>query len=466
MAKVLLIQPNYRVQRETGAWGVNPPIGLCYLAAVLSQERISCEILDANALDLTEKETAVIVNKKNPEIVGVSILTPAHNYSVRLVKLLPKKSLKVAGGNQATALPEVMLNEGFDVVVRGEGEEIFKELVKGKNKKDILGISYKEKKKIFHNPERPALDPNTLPFPARYLLPSDGVDLPYCSANTRFLPWTGILTSRGCPYNCYFCFKKTFGYKFRARSVKNVLNEIIFLKKKYNISEIDIFDDCFNFDLERANEILDGIIAHKLNLHIRCSNGLRADKINKNFLKKMKKAGCVYIAYGVESGDNDILSLIPKSESIEDIEKAVRLTKEVGIETCGFFIFGLLGDSEKTMEKTLELSKRLPFDYASYTIATPYPGTRMWEMVKKEGKIFIKDWDEFHHSAGKMMFFHPKTADKKTVEKFYKEAYAQFYYRPGYIFSRIFKIRSYQQLKTMIHGLFSIIRTRKQVKVN
>lgn len=464
MAKVILVQPNYRVQRETGAWGVNPPMGLCYLAAVLSQERISTEIIDANALDLSEKKVNNLIEEKKPDVVGISILTPAHNYALKLVKLLPKEILKVAGGNQATAMPEVMLNEGFDIVVRGEGEEIFKDLVMGKDKRKISGLSFKKDNRLFHNADRLPLNPDDLPFPARYLLPSEGVDLPYRSANTQYFPWSGILTSRGCPYNCYFCFKKTFGYKFRPRSVKNVLNELIFLKKKYKLAEIDIFDDCFNYDLDRANEILDGIVANKLNLHIRFSNGIRADKVNKKFLEKMKKAGCVYIAYGVESGDQNILSLIPKGEKIKEVKKAVKLTKEVGIPACGFFIFGLIGDNQETMEKTLEISKELPFDFASYTIATPYPGTRMWEMVKKDGKLFIHNWNDFHHSSGRMMYSYPKTADKKTVEKIYKKAYGEFYFRPSYILARILKIRSWQQIKVMLYGLLAIIRTRNQVK--
>lgn len=464
MGKVLLVQPNYRVQRETGAWGINPPLGLCYLAAALSQSRISAEILDANALDLTEKEVAKIVREKKPEMVGVSILTPAHEYSMRLVKLLPKSILKVAGGNQATALPDTMLKEGFDVVVFGEGEKTFLEVVKGKRLDDILGIIYKKGNKIVYNKLRPAIsDVDSIPYPARYLLPSDGVDLPYRSANTRYFPWTGILTSRGCPYNCYFCFKRTFGYKFRARSVENVLNELIFLKRKYNIKEIDIFDDVFNYDLDRANEILDGIIANKLDIKIRCSNGIRADKVNKRFLRKMKKAGAIYIAYGVESGDEKVLSLIPKGEKVKQIERAVRLTREAGIESSGFFIFGLLGDNKESMEKTLTLSKELPFDYVSYTIATPYPGTRMWEMVKKNGKLFIKNWNDFHHSSGKMMYSYPDTAGKKLVESFYKRAYGEFYFRPKYILEKILSIRNLQQVKVMIHGLLSIIRTRKQV---
>jgi len=208
---------------------------------------------------------------------------------------------------------------------------------------------------------------------------------------------------------------------------------------------------------------LDGIIANKLDIHIRCSNGIRADKVNRRFLKKMKKAGCIYIAYGVESGDEKVLLKIPKGETVDQIEKAVKLTKETGIETSGFFIFGLFGDTEESMEKTLALSKKLPFDYVSYTIATPYPGTRMWEMVEKKGKLFIKKWNDFHHSSGKMMFEYPGTADKKLVEGVYKQAFSDFYFRPKYVIDRVLKIRNWQQVKVMFHGLFSIIRTRKQV---
>ncbi|MFZ3060701.1 MAG: radical SAM protein [Candidatus Methanoperedens sp.] len=459
--RVLLVQPNYRIQRESGAWGINPPLGLAYIASVLRENDVDVEILDANALNLTSTEVASYAEKVHASIMGISILTPAHNFSVDVASLLPDDILKVAGGNQATALPNQLINEGFNVIVRGEGEYTMLELAQGKALSDVMGISYKENDKIFHNPPRPPLDPDSLPMPARELLPSNGVDIPYLSAGTVYRPWAGILTSRGCPYDCYYCFKKTFGYKFRPRSAEKVVSEIVHLHEKYGVKEIDIYDDCFNFDLKRAEKILDIIIEQELDIHIRCSNGLRVDKITESFIKKMKKAGCCYIAYGIESGDQKVLDLIPKRITLQQVTSAIKLTNDARITTAGFFIFGLIGDNKEAMERTLTLANELNLDMCSFTIATPYPGTKLWDMVKEKGNIFISDWDDFHHTSGKMIFTYPDTAGPEDVEEVYKRSYTAFYFRPKYLIRQALKIRSLEELRMAFHGLNSILKVRR-----
>ncbi len=267
--KVLLIQPNYSYQRKSGAWGVNPPIGLAYIAAVLEKNGINVEILDANALNLTVEQVVEYVKKTNPAVVGMSILTPAHQYCIDVIKCLPENIITVAGGNQSTAIPEELIKQGFKIVVLGEGEYTMLEIAQGKVLSEIKGIAYLENNKVITTMDRSPLDVNELPFPARHLLLSNGVNLPYKSANTQYFPWTGIFTSRGCPYDCCYCFKKTFGRAVRQRSVKNVIDEILFLKNNYNIKELDIYDDLFNFDLDRAEKILDEIIERKLDVIIR-----------------------------------------------------------------------------------------------------------------------------------------------------------------------------------------------------
>lgn len=458
--KVLLVQPNYRHQRESGAWGFNPPLGLAYIAAVLEENDIKVEIIDANVLDLSPSQVVDYAVDFHASIVGVSMLTPAHNYGVSVAQRLPDDILSVAGGPHTTGIPKELLKDGFDVVVRGEGELTMLELAQEKDLSEIHGISYLDGEKIYHNPPRPPIDPDTLPFPARHLLESNGVDTPYYSANTKYRPWADILTSRGCPYSCYYCNKNIFGHKIRYRSVENVVSEIEFLKEEYGIKEISICDDNFNFNLERAEKILDQIIEKDLDIHIRCHNGLRVDKITKEFLNKMKRAGGCYIAFGIESGNQAVLDKIPKGTTIEQIKKAVTLTKKAGIETCGYFIFGLIGDSKESMKETLDLAIELDLDVTSFHIATPYPGTRLWDTIKRDGELFTASWDDYHHTAGKMMFTYPGTADPETVEKMYRKAYSSFYFRPKYVFKRVLKIRSLNQIKTMFRGLIAILKIR------
>jgi anaerobic magnesium-protoporphyrin IX monomethyl ester cyclase len=457
--KVLLIQPNYRVQRVSGAWGVTPPMGLAYLAGMLEKNNFPVEILDTNALDLTIPQTIERINQIKPDIVGVSILTPAHQYSIDIINGLPKEILKIAGGPHPSAVPEEMLRNGFDIVAKGEGEYTLLEIVQGKPFKEIKGISFIENGQIFHNSPREPLDPNDLPLPSRHLLISNAVDKPYSSGGTQYFPWARITSSRGCPYNCYYCAKQIFGHGFRARTPENVLEEIDFLVKNYKIKEVSFSDDCFNFDLNRANKILDLIIERKYNLCLRFSNGLRVDKVNESFLRKMKEAGCRYIGYGVESGNQDVINNIPKGVTLDQIREAIKLTKKVGgIFVSGYFMFGLIGDTEETMQQTIDFSKELDLDVASFTIAVPYPGTRLETMIKqKGGKIHFKSWDEFHHTAGRVMFSYPGMVAPEKIEAAYKRAIREFYFRPRYIFGHLSKYFSLHTIKVGLKGLRAVL---------
>ncbi|MEM5781613.1 MAG: radical SAM protein, partial [Candidatus Aenigmatarchaeota archaeon] len=292
---------------------------------------------------------------------------------------------------------------------------------------------------------------------------SNGVDLPYLSAATMFRPWSPILTSRGCMFNCYFCNKRTFGYGFRALTPENVIKEIETLIEKYKVKEIDFYDDSWNQDLKRAERILDMIIERGWDVHLRCSNGIRVDKITKKFIQKFKKAGGDWISLGIESGNQKILNTIPKMITLNQVRKSVKIIKESGIIVSGFFMLGLLGDTEKTMQDTINFAKELNLDIAQFTIATPYPGTRMYDMVKEKGKLLISDWDTFHHTSGKMLYEYPGTAKPEIVEKMYKKAHKEYYLRPIYIFKQLLKIKTKEHLKFMFRGFKTVIRIQKGI---
>jgi len=461
---VLLVQPNYERTRRSGAWLINPPIGLAYIAAVLEKNGINVDILDANASNLSPEKTAE--KAKKYDIVGVSLLTPAYNFGISLMKKLPSDVLKVGGGPHATGLPEELLRNGFDIVVRGEGEFAFLDIVKGKPQKKIDGISYKKNGRIVHNKDSEPIDPNILPFPARDLLPSNGVDLPYLSAGTIYRPWSPIVTSRGCPFNCYYCMKGIFGWKFRPRTPDNVLAEIRFLVEKYGVKEFDISDDAFNFDIKRAEKIMDGIIKLKKEtgreFFLRVSNGMRVDRVTETFLKKMKDAGCIHIAYGVESGNQTVLDKIPKSITLGKIRAGIELTRKVGIPSIsGFFMLGLIGDNRKTMEDTINFAKSLDLDRVSISLTTPYPGTRLFEEIRKNGRFLFnfKNWEDYHHTSGRIMFTHPDVAQPKVIKYMYQKYYREFYFRPEYVIKQISKIRSLGQLQMMSRGLIAIVKS-------
>lgn len=464
--RILLVQPNYRIQRQTGQpWEINPPLGLCYIASVLEKNKIPLKILEANALNLSVED--VVREAKGYDVVGISFMTPAHNFAVQVARLLDRSVLKIAGGPHATGLPEDVLKEGFDVVVRGEGERTLLEIAQGVRFEDILGISYKEDGKIIHNNPRPVMSSeeiDQLPLPARHMLPSNGVNTPYKSAATKWLPWSPIFATRGCGYNCYFCHK-IFGYKTRFRNPENVVNEMAYLKQKYGVKEINFYDDCFNADLNFAHKVMDLIIEKKLNLHLRFSNGVRINNIDPDILRKFKQAGVDYISFGIESGNQEILNKIPKAITLEQIRQTVKWTKEVGgITVCGYMILGLLGDTKETMQQTINFAKELDLDLAVFGMLTPYPGTKVWEEIKKNGEFLVKNWDDFHHTTSRMTFRHPDVAPPEVVEEMYKKAHREFYMRPKYILKRVLKIHNAQDVKFMFRGLRSLQYIRKDKK--
>lgn len=459
--KVLLVQPNYRQKGKHTRFSISPPLGLAYIAGLLEKNGIAVEILDANILNLGVDDVVRRAQNTKATIVGVGILISGYKYSTEIAQKLPKDILSVAGGAYASGAPEKVLQDGFDIAVKGAGEEAMLEIALGKDIDKISEIYYWKDKKIFHTPPQAPknLTARPSPWPARHLLINNGVNKPYRLEGTMYFPWAPIFTSIGCPYHCYWCSKQVFD-RFLPRSAEDVLAEICQLVEKYQVKEIDIYDDCFNADLARAEKILDLIIEKKLNIKLRFVNGIRANLVNRSFMGKMKKAGCIEVAYGIESGDQDVLDKIPKIVLLEEIRKAVKYSKEAGIFTVGFFILGLRGDNEKTMQKTIDFAKEIEVDAAFFSILTPYPGTHLWDLIEKDGKFLIKDFDDLHHSSGKMTFCHPDFPPASLVEKMYRKAHREFYFSPKYIFKRLLALRNWRQLALSIRGLSNIIYTQ------
>jgi len=447
--KVLLVQPNYRKKKDASIWGISPPMGIAYIAGFLRKGNIDVEILDSNALNIGVDEIIKNAVDIKADIVGVSVLTPVYKFAVKIAQCLPKNIISVAGGPHASSLPEELIDEGFNIVVRGEGERALLDLAKGKELKDITGISWRENSQVIHNSDGELIGPDELPFPARDLLIAGGCDMPYFSEGTRYFPWAQVYSSRGCPYSCSYCNKSISGYRFRPRTPENVLKEIDYLVAKHKVKELNFSDDVFNLDTERAQEILRGIIKAKFNLCLRFSNGLRIDRMTEDLLRDMKKAGTEYIAYGIESGDQDILDRIPKGLKLEKIKEAVSMTKKSGIKVCGFFMFGLLGDTVRSMQKTIDFAKRLDLDLALFNIAIPYPGTKMYEEIKEKGEFLVKDWEDFYHTSGRMIYKLDGMASPQEVGAMYRKANKEFYFRPGYMFKKVSEF--------VIKGEFSLI---------
>lgn len=460
--RALLIQPNYSIARSTGAWCFNPPLGPAYIAAYLEREGVDVEILDANVLRLSAGDAAR--RARGFDIVGISLLTPAHNYAVDVVRHLPAEVMKIAGGPHACGVPEELIRSGFDAVVAGEGEGPMSELCGGDTLSAIKGLSFMRDGKTVRNEVRSFLDVDHLPFPARHKLIANGVNKPYYSSGTERFPWAPILTSRGCPYGCYYCNRMALGQRFRPRKAELVVAEVEFLVERYGIRELDIIDDSFNIDIARAKKIFDLLIERRFKLIIRFPNGIRADGVDRELMAKFKAAGCTYIAYGVESGNQLVSDRTGKGIKLDAVREAVRLTKEFGITVTGFFIVGFIEDTPETMEQTIRFARELDPDFVNFAIATPYPGTRFYERVKQQGQLLYRSWDECFHTTGKMLYRYPGAPSARDVEQAYRRAFRIFFFRPSFIFRHLFRKDLFRRLPVLLRGFKALIQTQFKKK--
>ena len=384
--KALLVQPV-----EKNLFPV-PPLGLGYLAAVLEDKGFEVEIIDLNVESSTVLEE--FLSRELPEVVGVSFVIGNVREAfvvVNKVKTDFPECFVVAGGPYASIMGEAMLigHREIDSIVIGEGEFTFVELMERlrskQNLKGVEGLIFRDGCKIRSNSSRdPIMGLDGLPFPAREKL---SMELYGENAGVLF-------TSRGCPFQCIFCSRSVFGRRWRGHSPEYVLTEIEHLRKHHGISRLSFLDDNFTFDMDRSEKILDGMIAKKLNLGLYFWNGIRVDSVTKGLLSKMKRAGCIAINYGVESADPEILARIKKGITLDQVDKAIRMTREAGMKANVFLMIGNPGDSVKVVDNLKKFFDRVKVDGVHLSLATPIPGTELWNWVNKNGHWLTHDQKE------------------------------------------------------------------------
>ena len=259
---------------------------------------------------------------------------------------------------------------------------------------DMVGLWYKEDGRIINGGERELIkDLDALPYPARHLFELD--KYPLYAPNGE--PMLTVLSSRGCPYNCSFCFKGIVGRTYRQRSPQNIADELQHVIDAYGVRNFYFIDDLFTIDVRRLEAIMDHFIERKMDILWRCL--ARVDRVKPDLLKKMYKAGCRQIHYGIESGNEEVLKRTAKHIQLEQVRQAVQWTEEAGIRSKGYFILGLPGDNEETMQETIEFAASLDLTEAMFSIATPMPGTQLWsELVRKRpGTLYNADFTKSYY---------------------------------------------------------------------
>lgn len=397
LTEVVLINPYFNEERDRSIFRY-PPLGLGYLASTLREAGISVQLIDCTFSRYEDALSAV--RKLRPRIVGIySMVTINHHATAFAKDLRDHVEFLVAGGPLPTLVPETFLDL-FDAVVLHEGEKTFLELVT----KYLTGEEWKETKGIAFAGERGELrkteprevcrELDAIPFPARDMYPNRAY-MRYWRMYHGYTA-TSQITTRGCPYSCDFCSNPVFGRSYRERSAENVVKEMEGIEK-LGYDRVFFADDCFTQNPHRVEEICDLIIGEKIDLEWMCLS--RVDGFVDDLARKMRKAGCVRVFFGIESGNERMLKIMNKRIRLSDVKSAVSAARSAGIQTGGFFIIGYPGETNSSLLETLRFSSRLPLDYLSYSFPYPIIGTGLYTKVEK--RITEPEWRKQRGAAGR-----------------------------------------------------------------
>jgi anaerobic magnesium-protoporphyrin IX monomethyl ester cyclase len=425
-------------------------LGLGYLAAVLEKNQYEVDVIDCQVLKLSNEDFRSEVGKRRPDIVGITSTTLTYKSGLQIAKIAKEvcpNCLTIIGGPHVTFWDDKALQEcpSLDAIVRKEGEYTLLELVQkveaGKSFGDVLGITYREDGKIVKNPDRPYIeDLDSLPFPARHLWPMERLreyeDILYLAA------------SRGCVFWCEFCATvRMHGRKFRMRSPKNIVDELEFLHKTYGVSKFTFCDDAFTVDQDRIEELCSEITDRKLKIQWNC--GTRVDMITRELLVKMKEAGCISVWFGVESGSQEVLDAMKKGISTEQTVQVLGWVREVGLKPVPNVILGFPGETKETAWKTIKFVEKInPDNVGFYNVATPFPGTPLYDSVKEKGWLKVTDFDKYDTTTP---IFETPWLSMQELKEIHEQAFHHFYLRPAYFLDRRRVFRLSTALTVLIH---------------
>ena len=405
--KILLINPPCRESLPPSSL----PLGLAYVASVLREAGHNVKIIDVDALKLSKEKVEEIIKKEEFGLVAAGAMVPGYKYIKWLTGVVKKHHATkplIIGGALASSAPKIVMdNTKADAVVLGEAENTFCEVAEAIEKKKsfegIDGLWFRKNGKIVKNKERELIkNLDELPFPAWDLFPIEKyLSVPNFN-NNQSIRSINMISSRGCPFNCTFCYN-VFGTRtHRARSIDNVIAEIKELNKRYGVKGILISDNLFVANKKYVAEFCERLKKEKIDI-IWGTSG-RVNTVNLETLKKMKEAGCIGLLYGFESGSQKMLDAMNKQVTVEQMKHAVRITKEAGIEIWSAFMVGIPGETKETIKETAEFIKEMDLFVPGLFIANPFPGSQLFDYAMKKG--LIKDVEKFIEESGECFDLH------------------------------------------------------------
>lgn len=467
--KVLLIVPPFNFEKFGRFKEFAKPFacsGLAYIAAVLEKNNIEVNVIDAFALRLNESEVLDIIKDKKPDVVGISCLTPTAPIVFSLAKNIKRYSNKITivlGNIHASFFAEnILINESVDVIVHGEGEYTMAELVQAieehKDFSGVKGISFRSNGKIIKTKPRELLkNLDDLPFPAWHLFPFKKYSL-LSLGNVAKSHGLSIFGSRGCIYRCTFCcLQDTQGRYYRRREPRKIVDEIEYLMNNFSVRQVGFMDPIFPFSKQDGFEFCNEMVKRGLNTKIAWICETRPDMIDRELLKAMKHAGCKRIAYGLESGAQILLDNVKKGSKLSRIRDVIKYTKKENIQTLGFFMLGLPGETEETVRKTINFAKELDLDFAKFSITIPFPGSQLYEDLVSSMNFKRQDWENFvpYNPVPENLVYVPGNIEPEQLIKLQRLAHIEFYLRLRIIFRHLFKVRTVS-IKDLFLGFMSL----------
>jgi radical SAM superfamily enzyme YgiQ (UPF0313 family) len=412
--KIIFISPPAYAGEELSDLTPLPPMGMGYLAAAVREAGYQPQIIDSLGLGwntrvpvregvlrvgLSDEQIAQEIDRFKPDVIAISNLFSKQFGNALNVALIARQTAPAAfiviGGAAPTADPDRVMSHGeFDALVVGEGETALVSLLdylSGRAPSSRLEAVYlRESGKINQYPRRTWIEPDSLPLPAYDLMRLETYFGLSASHGARRHPrWLPIITSRGCPAKCTFCSAhKVWGRKFRARSVENVIAEMKFIKKNYLIKELMFEDDNTTLDTRRAKDLFEEMLRQRLDFSWDTPNGVAAFALDANLLSLMKAAGCYQVNLAIESGNQEhLLKNIRKPLKLHKVPALVRHCKSIGLGVSTFLVFGMPGETEEMVWDSARFVASLGLYRPHISIATPYPGTELFEICRSKGYL-------------------------------------------------------------------------------
>lgn len=447
--RLLLIQPIYRSAyhgaKVAPAMFMHPSLTLASLAGAAERAGHTVRCADLDLLFMSDADPVEVgmreVRAFRPDAVGITFNTCSFYFTRDLVDRIKAELPGVfilGGGVHCSSFPRETLElSRLDAIIQGEGDEALVECLETRWTGDwsrVGSAAWRDESGVHVNPRRPdILDLDTLALPAWQHF--DLTQYKSSRLAAKASPVGSIETSRGCVYQCVYCNKNIFGNRFRVKSAERVVDEMKYMMD-CGFAEINIMDDCFTTNIERAKEICRMLIARKVNAVWSPRNGLRVDKIDRELLELMKEAGCYRVIFGIESGNQEVLDRIKKKIPVRQVREAVQAARDTGLESVGYFMMGLPGENEAAMKDTIRLAVDSGLDLAKVSLTIPLPGTELYHDLLGEGKLKTTEWSSYTFYQAPSDLYEHDRVDWSIVKKYEQQFYRSFYLRPSFFWKR------------------------------